>query len=67
MVQWSGKVRASAVALTLGLQAMVTFVPVFKDIFHTQVLTPQEFLDVTALLSLACIGVEVEKLFSKRH
>jgi hypothetical protein len=46
---------------------MVTFVPVFKDIFHTQVLTPQEFLDVTALLSLACIGVEVEKLFSKRH
>ena len=56
-----------AVALTFGLQAMVTFVPVFQEIFHTQALTWQEFLVVTALSSVVFIGVEVEKLFSKRH
>ncbi|MBL8001300.1 MAG: cation-translocating P-type ATPase [Flavobacteriales bacterium] len=56
-----------AVALTFGLQAMVTFVPVFQGIFHTQPLTLEEFLAVTALSSVVFIGVEVEKLFSGRH
>ncbi|MBK9273381.1 MAG: cation-translocating P-type ATPase [Flavobacteriales bacterium] len=56
-----------AVALTFGLQAMVTFVPVFQEIFHTQALTLEEFLVVTALSSVVFFGVEVEKLVSKRH
>ena len=56
-----------AVALTFGLQAMVTFIPVFQEIFHTQALTMEEFLVVTAISSVVFIGVEVEKLFSKRH
>jgi Ca2+-transporting ATPase len=55
-----------AVALTFGLQAMVTFVPVFQEVFHTQPLTLEEFLVVTALSSVVFIGVEVEKLVSKR-
>lgn len=55
-----------AVVLTFGLQAMVTFVPVFQGMFHTRPLTLEEFLVVTALSSVVFIGVEVEKLVFKR-
>jgi len=64
---FSNPALLGAVALTFGLQALVTFVPVFQGIFHTQALTGQEFLVVTALSSVVFIGVEVEKLFSRRH
>jgi Ca2+-transporting ATPase len=64
---FSNPALLGAVALTFGLQAMVTFVPVFQEIFHTQALTLEEFLVVTALSSVVFIGVEVEKLFYKRH
>ncbi len=64
---FSNPALLGAVALTFGLQALVTFVPVFQGIFHTQALTRQEFLVVTALSSVVFIGVEVEKLFSRRH
>ncbi|MEZ4755323.1 MAG: cation-translocating P-type ATPase [Flavobacteriales bacterium] len=63
---FSNPALLAAVALTFGLQALVTFVPVFQGIFHTQALTLQEFLVVTALSSVVFIGVEVEKLFSRR-
>ncbi|MCC6400194.1 MAG: cation-translocating P-type ATPase [Flavobacteriales bacterium] len=64
---FSNPALLGAVALTFGLQALVTFVPVFQGIFHTQPLTLEEFLVVTALSSVVFIGVEVEKLFSRRH
>lgn len=64
---FSNPALLGAVALTFGLQALVTFVPVFQGIFHTQPLTLQEFMVVTALSSVVFIGVEVEKLFSRRH
>ena len=56
-----------AVALTFGLQALVTFVPVFQEVFQAQALTLQGFLVVTALSFVVFVGVEVEKLFSRRH
>ncbi len=64
---FSNPALLGAVALTFGLQALVTFVPAFQRIFHTQGLTFEEFLVVTALSSVVFIGVEVEKLFSKRY
>ena len=63
---FSNPALLGAVALTFGLQAMITFVPVFQEIFHTQALTLEEFLMVTALASVVFIGVEVEKLFRNR-
>lgn len=63
---FSNPALLAAVALTFGLQALVTFVPVLQEVFHTQALTLQEFLVVTALSSVVFVGVEVEKLFSKR-
>ncbi|MBK6542780.1 MAG: cation-translocating P-type ATPase [Flavobacteriales bacterium] len=56
-----------AVALTFGLQALVTFVPLFQGIFHTQALTVQDFFVVTVLSSVVFIGVEVEKLVMRRR
>jgi Ca2+-transporting ATPase len=64
---FSNPALLSAVALTFGLQAMVTFVPFFQDIFHTQALTWEEFLAVTLLSTVVFIGVEVEKLFSRKR
>ncbi|MBK8949174.1 MAG: cation-translocating P-type ATPase [Flavobacteriales bacterium] len=63
---FSNPALLGAVALTFGLQALVTFVPVFQGIFHTQALTLEELVVVTALSSVVFIGVEVEKLISPR-
>ena len=52
----------AAVALTFGLQALVTFVPAFQEVFHTQALTWREFGVVTALSAVVFVGVELEKL-----
>jgi Ca2+-transporting ATPase len=64
---FSNPALLGAVALTFGLQALVTFVPLYQGIFHTQALTWEEFFVVTALSSVVFIGVEVEKLFVRRH
>ena len=64
---FSNPALLAAVMLTFGLQALVTFVPVFQGIFHTQALTLAEFLVVTALSSVVFIVVEIEKLIFRRQ
>ncbi len=64
---FSNPALLAAVALTCGLQVLVTFIPALQEVFHTQALTLQEVLVVAALSSVVFIGVEVEKLFTKRH
>jgi Ca2+-transporting ATPase len=59
---FSNPALLGAVALTFGLQALVTFVPMFQEIFNTQALTLQEFVVVTALSTVVFLGVELEKL-----
>ncbi|MFN9324969.1 MAG: cation-translocating P-type ATPase, partial [Flavobacteriales bacterium] len=63
---FSNPALLGAVALTFGLQALVTFVPLFQRVFNTQALTAEEFLVVTALSSVVFIGVEVERLVRER-
>ena len=50
--------------LTAGLQALVTYVPVFQEVFHTQALTLDEVAVVITLSTVVFVGVEVEKAFS---
>jgi P-type Ca2+ transporter type 2C len=55
----------AAVALTFGLQALVTFVPFFQGVFNTQALTLEEFVVVSALSTVVFLGVELEKLVTR--
>ncbi len=58
---FSNPALLGAVALTFGLQALVTFVPFFQEIFHTEALTMEEFMVVTVLSTVVFFGVELEK------
>ena len=52
---------AGAVALTLGLQLAVVYVPWLNGIFHTQPLSAAELALCFALSSVVFVGVELEK------
>jgi Ca2+-transporting ATPase len=52
---------AGAVALTLGLQLAVIYVPWLNPIFHTQPLTAAELVLCLGLSCAVFAGVEIEK------
>jgi Ca2+-transporting ATPase len=52
---------AGAVALTLGLQLAVIYVPWLNPIFHTQPLTVAELVLCLGLSGVVFVGVEIEK------
>jgi Ca2+-transporting ATPase len=63
---FSNKPLIGAVLLTLLLQFIITYVPVFQPIFKTEALSMGEFLLVGAASSMVFIAVEIEKFISRR-
>jgi Ca2+-transporting ATPase len=61
---FSNPALLATVVLTAGLQALVTYVPVFQEVFHTQALTLDEVAVVITLSTVVFVGVELEKAFS---
>ncbi len=52
---------AGTVALTLGLQLAVLYVPVLNELFKTEPLTPWELAAAATVSSLVFVAVEIEK------
>lgn len=63
---FSNKMMIWSVLLVLVLQIVITYVPVFQEIFHTQALSVKEFIMVGAASSLVFIAVELQKVFIRR-
>lgn len=57
----SNKPLIGAVLLTLGLQMIITYVPVLQPIFRTESLTLKELLIVGGVSSIVFFAVEIEK------
>jgi Ca2+-transporting ATPase len=55
-----------AVLITIALQLMVIYLPVFNDIFHTQPLPLLDLAICFALSMLTLVAVEIEKLLIRR-
>lgn len=62
---FSNKLLIASVLITSSLQFVVTFIPFFQPIFHTEALTLNEFILVGAASSLILIAVEIEKTISR--
>ncbi|MBL0740482.1 calcium-translocating P-type ATPase, PMCA-type [Chryseolinea lacunae] len=62
----SNKPMLGALAITIGLQLAVIYVPFLNTIFKTQPLTFGELLLTLAVSSVVFLGVEVEKLLWKK-
>jgi len=62
----SNPAMLGAVLLTLALQLMVIYVPLFHPVFHTQPLPLPELLACLALSSLVLVAVEIEKWLVRR-
>lgn len=58
---FSNKALILAVALAVGLQFMVSFMPVLQPIFHTESMTFKEVIIVIILSSIVFFAVEIEK------
>lgn len=63
---FSNKLMIIGILISLGLQAVITFVPFFQPIFETEALTVSEFIIVGACASLVFFAVEIEKLIARR-
>jgi P-type Ca2+ transporter type 2C len=55
-----------AVALTVGLQMAVIYLPAFQRVFKTAALSAGELLFTMALCSLVLVAVEIEKWMTRR-
>ena len=55
-----------AVALTVGLQMAVIYLPPFQRVFKTAALSASELLFTLALCSLVLVAVEIEKWMTRR-
>ena len=64
---FSNKPMIGSVTLVLLLQAVITYTPALQPIFHTEALSPGEFLAVAAASSLVFFAVEFEKAMSRRR
>lgn len=64
---FSNKLMVGAVALTFGLQMMITYWAPMNDIFKTQPLPLKELSISLGLSLIVFIGVEFEKLFKRRQ
>lgn len=62
---FSNKMMIWSVLLVLALQLVLTYVPVFQQIFHTQALSVKEFLLVGAASSVIFVAVELQKCFTR--
>lgn len=60
---FSNKMMIWSVLLVLVLQTVITYVPTFQEIFHTQALSAKEFILVGAASSLVFLVVELQKVF----
>jgi Ca2+-transporting ATPase len=60
---FSNKMMIWSVLLVLALQIVITYVPIFQEIFHTQALSAKEFILVGAASSLVFLVVELQKVF----
>jgi Ca2+-transporting ATPase len=60
---FSNKMMIWSVLLVLALQIVITYVPIFQEIFHTQALSAREFILVGAASSLVFVVVELQKVF----
>lgn len=63
---FSNKLMMVGILVSLGLQAVITFVPFFQPIFETEALTFGEFVLVGACASLIFFAVEIEKFIARR-
>lgn len=63
---FSNKLMIVGILVSLGLQAVITFVPFFQPIFETEALTFGEFVLVGACASLIFFAVEIEKFIARR-
>lgn len=63
---FSKKMMIWSVLMVLVLQIVITYVPVFQEIFHTQPLSIKEFIMVGAASSLVFLAVELQKVFVRR-
>ena len=64
---FSNRLLIVAIAISLLLQAVITYVPFFQPIFETEALTFGEFVIVGACASLVFFAVEIEKLITRRR
>jgi Ca2+-transporting ATPase len=64
---FSNKMMIWSVLMVLVLQFVITYVPFFQKIFHTQALSVKEFVMVGAASSLVFLAVELQKFFIKRR
>lgn len=62
----SNSYMLGAVLLTVALQLMVIYVPLFNPVFKTQPLPPFDLAICFALSSLVLVGVEIEKWLIRR-
>ncbi len=64
---FSNKVLIIGIAVSIVLQVLITFIPLFQTIFHTEALTAGEFALVAGCASLVLVAVEIEKLVARRR
>ncbi|TAN19896.1 MAG: cation-translocating P-type ATPase [Chitinophagaceae bacterium] len=62
---FSNKLLIASVLISSVLQLIITFTPFFQPIFHTEMLTLNEFIIVGVASSLIFIAVEIEKTISR--
>lgn len=55
-----------AVLLVMGLQAVITYTPALQPYFHTESLSPAEFLIIGAAAAVVFLAVEFEKYSGKK-
>lgn len=63
---FSNKLLIVAIAISLILQVVITYVPFFQSIFETEALSFSEFAIVGACASIVFFAVEMEKLIARR-
>lgn len=63
---FSNKPMLAALAITVALQLMIIYTPVFNDLFSTQPLTWFELGITVAISSVVFWSVELQKLISRQ-
>lgn len=64
---FSNKPLIGSVLAGILLQFMITYIPLFQPIFHTEALSLKEFVLVIAASSLVFIAVEIEKAITRKR
>jgi Ca2+-transporting ATPase len=64
---FTNRMMVSSVLLVLILQIVITYVPIFQRIFHTQALSLKEFIAVGLASSLVFLIVEFSKIINRKN